>query len=184
MLYPSIKFVFDRKHVATSTRRGLVQIEILYKRKRKWIGTGIKLLANQWHPQRMVVNTPEAAILNANLLDLSAKVRKIIDETIDAVGDFSFAEFEQRFKVGQTVDGTYIDYVSQSIEARKDIGYYTKKNHRTLITALMDFGKIVRFSDLTRANIVAFDNYLKSKNYLKATYTSLTTKSAATTCSP
>ena len=43
MKYPSLRFVFDRKHVATKKKRGLVQLEVLSEGKRKWIGTGVKL---------------------------------------------------------------------------------------------------------------------------------------------
>lgn len=43
MKYPTMRFVFDRKKVATKTHKGLVQIEVLSEGKRKWIGTGVKV---------------------------------------------------------------------------------------------------------------------------------------------
>jgi site-specific recombinase XerD len=36
MKYPTMRFVFDRKKVATKTHKGLVQIEVLSEGKRKW----------------------------------------------------------------------------------------------------------------------------------------------------
>lgn len=42
MKYPTMRFVFDRKKVATKTHKGLVQIEVLSEGKRKWIGPALK----------------------------------------------------------------------------------------------------------------------------------------------
>ena len=46
MKYPTMRFVFDRKKVATKTHKGLVQIEVLSEGKRKWIGTGVKVYSD------------------------------------------------------------------------------------------------------------------------------------------
>lgn len=40
---PNVRLVFDRKHVAKRNRRGLVQMEVCYERKRRWIGMSISL---------------------------------------------------------------------------------------------------------------------------------------------
>lgn len=47
MKYPTARFVFDRKHTASKTTKGTVQIEILFERKRKWISTGVRLYSDQ-----------------------------------------------------------------------------------------------------------------------------------------
>ena len=44
----SVRLVFDRKHVGTKKHQASVQMEITYQRKRKYIGTGIKLYSDQW----------------------------------------------------------------------------------------------------------------------------------------
>ena len=43
----SVRLVFDRKHVATKKRQSSVQMEVTYQRKRKYVGTGIKLYSDQ-----------------------------------------------------------------------------------------------------------------------------------------
>lgn len=52
MKYPTMKFVFDRKKVATKTKKGLVQIEVTSEGKRKWIGTPVKVYSDQWNEKR------------------------------------------------------------------------------------------------------------------------------------
>lgn len=44
----STRFVFDRKKTATREKKGLVQIEVLYRGRRKWMTTGIKVYSDQW----------------------------------------------------------------------------------------------------------------------------------------
>lgn len=52
MEYPTLRFVFDRKKVASKDKKGLVQIEVCSQRKRKWIGTGVKVYADQWDDKK------------------------------------------------------------------------------------------------------------------------------------
>ena len=54
MKYPTMRFVFDRKKVATKTHKGLVQIEVLSEGKRKWIGTGVKVYSDQWNDRKKI----------------------------------------------------------------------------------------------------------------------------------
>lgn len=58
MKYAMVRLVFDRKHVATKNKTGLVQLEVTYNRKRKWFSTGVKVYADQWSERYKVVNSP------------------------------------------------------------------------------------------------------------------------------
>lgn len=70
---PNLRFVFDRKHLATNShgvaepRKGLVQLEIYINRRRKYISTGVKVYANQWDDQRHVINCANAVEYNRML---------------------------------------------------------------------------------------------------------------------
>ena len=57
MEYPTLRFVFDRKKVATKDKKGLVQIEVCSERRRKWIGTGVKVFSDQWDDKKKVVRS-------------------------------------------------------------------------------------------------------------------------------
>ena len=71
---PQLALVFDRKHTATKNKTGLLQIQIMYERRRKYISTGIKLFSDQWDDRRRVVNHPLAiehnGTINAQLKEL------------------------------------------------------------------------------------------------------------------
>ena len=84
-----MRFVFDRKKVATKTHKGLVQIEVLSEGKRKWIGTGVKVYSDQWNDRKKIINSVEMIQLNQcldehsglskiGLMNLSAKRKFLI----------------------------------------------------------------------------------------------------------
>jgi hypothetical protein len=47
-------------------KKGLVQLEILYNVKRKWISTGIKLYADQWSERLHACNSMHMLEYNDN----------------------------------------------------------------------------------------------------------------------
>lgn len=64
----SVRLVFDRKHVATKKRQSSVQMEVTYQRKRKYVGTGIKLYSDQWGKDLKVKNHPQSLVFNQKLM--------------------------------------------------------------------------------------------------------------------
>ena len=74
----SIRLVFDRRKIATKTHSAAIYIEATYRKKRKFINTGINLLEGQWGNNCKVRNHPQSNILNesierqvANIYDLA-----------------------------------------------------------------------------------------------------------------
>lgn len=63
----------------------------------------------------------------------------------------------------------FTEYVRARIQERTDIKATTKKAHRKIIPLLEQFGRIRFFSDLSRLNIMAFDDFLHSRNYRQTT---------------
>ena len=48
MIIPQIKFVFDRKHLASNIKRGVIEMRITFNRKQKFITTGVKCFPGEW----------------------------------------------------------------------------------------------------------------------------------------
>ena len=79
---------------------------------------------------------------------------------------FSFEKYDEYTRINQVLEGSVIDFIEHAIEERKDIRESTRKVHMCLVQALREFKKIQYFSDVTVANIMAFDNWLHArKNY-------------------
>lgn len=168
MKYPTIKVVFDRKKLATKTRKGLVQIEILSERKRKWISTNVKVYAGQWHPEHWVVKRLDATTLNDNIRAQIALIQDWVNELRRSREAFEFEKLDTFLQtVSTSID--FIQYLETRIKERHDIRDSTRRTHRKLIMSLKKFGKIKFFSDLTRRNIMAYDEWLHKQEYVQTT---------------
>lgn len=168
MKYPTMRFVFDRKHVATKNKKGLVQIEVTSEGTRKWIGTTVKLYSDQWHAKKKVVNTVHSIQLNALLDGMMSKLNDFILELVKNGKQFDFEKLNT-FMAKSNHSESFIDFVSDRIEARTDIVESTKKSHRALLQSLEKFGKINYIDDLTKANITLYDEFLHGLEYSQPT---------------
>lgn len=120
MKYPTMRFVFDRKHVATKNKKGLVQIEVTSEGKRKWIGTSVKLYADQWHEKRKVVNSVNSIQLNAILDGMMAKLNEFILDLVRNNQQFDFEKLNA-FLEKSTRSDSFIEFVRTRIEERADL---------------------------------------------------------------
>lgn len=168
MKYPTIRVMFDRRKNASETQKGSIEIEVCYKRKRKWFATGVQVFPHQWDPQKKVVRHPNSVQLNMRI----EAVRKPFDDYINIMMTHNYVfTFEglstalETKKHGQL----FTEYVKNTIESRKDIKTLTRRNHRRLNKVLKDFGRIKGFEDLTSQRIRDFDNWLHEQGYVQTT---------------
>lgn len=166
--YPISRFVFDRKKISSEKRKGLIQIEVRYEKKRKWISTGIKVFKDQWHDKRYIVNSLDSDELNERLFLCKEKIDSYFNSLMEKGITFSWDDFDTFLKRMDTSTSseTFIDYVARRIEERNDIKPSTKANHRKLLTSLDEFGKILYFSDLTKSNVADYYNFLLGKEVI------------------
>lgn len=164
----SIRFVFDRKHLATKEKKGIVQMEILYRRVRKFISTGVKLYKDQWNDRKGVVNTLDAARLNDELQRQKTEIEVYITDTFDKQHQaFSWDKLD-RWLNNKKVDDSFIRFAERRILERKDIRESTRRTQKKLIKSLEKFGKIVYFSDLTKINVQDYYQWLHGQNLAQA----------------
>ena len=90
-----MRFVFDRKKVATKTHKGLVQIEVLSEGKRKWIGTGVKVYSDQWNDRKKIINSVEMIQLNQCLDEQLRIIQNWINELISKKEVFDFDKLDR-----------------------------------------------------------------------------------------
>lgn len=166
--YPISRFVFDRKKISSEKRKGLIQIEVRYEKKRKWISTGIKVFKDQWHDKRYIVNSLDSDELNERLFLCKEKIDSYFNSLMEKGITFSWDDFDTFLKRMDTSTSseTFIEYVARRIEERNDIKPSTKANHRKLLTSLDEFGKILYFSDLTKSNVADYYNFLLGKEVI------------------
>lgn len=89
----SVRLVFDRKHVATKKRQSSVQMEVTYQRKRKYVGTGIKLYSDQWGKDLKVKNHPQSLVFNQKLNDMVSGIYDFVYQLSSQNIPFTFESY-------------------------------------------------------------------------------------------
>lgn len=161
--YPTTRILFDRKHAATKTKTGLVQLEVLYERKRKFISTGVKVYVDQWSERSYVVGRADMFALNARINETKRMVDDYLNGLMEQGRLFDFGEFDRWLSAVEQKKVSFIEWVGNQIDLRHDLQDSTKRSQRKLVSILRDFGRIVTFDELTKANVMLFDDYLHGR---------------------
>ena len=144
MEYPTLRFVFDRKKVATKEKKGLVQIEVCSERKRKWIGTGVKVYADQWDDKRKVTARPDSLDLNMKLDLMMSNILEYVNSLIRRKVPFDFESLDVFLKNSSESD-SFIDFIVRRTDERKDRAEGTIKHYRTLVKVWRILGGSITF---------------------------------------
>lgn len=170
--YPTTRFVFDRKNTATNEKKALIQVEILFQRKKKYVSTGVKVFKNQYNKKEFVCNCFEMVALNKRINAVKERIDNFISSLMEKNEPFSFDKLKNFLDSEDKREMKFLEYVLMRIDQRKDIRDSTKKNHRKLIGSLEEYGKIIYFSDLTKKNIIGYDEFLHQQNIKQTTISS------------
>ena len=167
--YPTTRFVFDRKHTATEQKKALIQIEVLLKGRKKYVSTGVKVFKNQFNKKALVCNTFEMNALNDRLKAAKGRIDSFITGLMQVGDAFTFEKLEKFLTAENAKEASFIDYVPKRIDERTDIRETTRKSQRKVVGSLVDFGKICEFSDLTRSNILDYDEFMHGRGIAQPT---------------
>lgn len=167
MKVPSVRLIFDRYKVSSREVKGLIQIELLFERKRRWISTGVKVYKDQWNERRWVVNCPAAKSLNDCLRKQIEDIESWIADNFSGDVMFTWDRLDEYKERGKAKAANFIDFVEQTIETRNDIRDSTRRAHLKLPSILRQYGRIVHFGDISTSAILDFDNWLHGRKIRK-----------------
>lgn len=167
---PTISFVFDRKKTSSPSTKGDVEACIYYNKKRSFHKVGIKLYSTQWNDRYMVMNHYSSKELNDTLVAIAQDFNAFVYELGKKHEEFTLEKATNWWNSSSSVNGdSFVDYMTGIIRERQDLRDTTKKQHVVVLEAIIDYGKIKSFDDLTPANLRAFDRWLHNKNRTTAT---------------
>ncbi|MCF0225168.1 MAG: site-specific integrase [Fibrobacter sp.] len=173
MKLPSIRLVFDRKKKSSRKSLGLLQIEVMHQRKRKFISTGIKLLSHQWDNTMRVVNCERANEYNDIINSYLSKLNNFILSLVRDDGDFSFSKLDAYLK--ETGGISLVDFIIDAM-SKEDYALRTTKSHHYMLSRLMDFCGDCPITEVDLDWIRRWDDYLRGLNLYKPTIYTLHTK--------
>ena len=169
MNYPSTRFVFDRKKTATKTKAALIQVEILYGKRKKYVTTGVKVYREQWSEKSHVIKRSDMYALNDEIDMVKDRIDNYIRELKKNMESFSWEDFEAflTYKPEERIRETFIEYANRRISERTDISPGTRRNHVKVMNVLSEFGRINTFDELTKQNILSFYEWLMARKVTK-----------------
>lgn len=168
MKYPTLRYIYDRRHKASQSRPGAVEISVSFGGTQKYFSTGVSVFPFQWSEKSMVVRHPDSVSLNLRIDAVKRPITNYIARLMCEGQPFTYAGLAEELASRQ-FDGSFVEFVETRIDERTDIAEGTRRNHRKVVSALKAFGKIAKFSDLTRANILEFDQWLHGRDYKQVT---------------
>lgn len=157
MIIPQIKFVFDRKHLASNIKKGVIELRITFNRKQKFITTGVKCFPGEWDDAHESIKSLSSQEDNAMLMKIRKRALKIIGEMVDAE-NIDLNAIPSLIKQKDT-DITFEDYIHKRMKA-KQVSDYTKKAYHVFFSRFSEWGKMQYFRDITESNIRKWDEYL------------------------
>ncbi len=155
-----VRFVYNRRKLATPTLAVKVELEIYFSRNsRKIIPTDILLLPHQWRDGR-IVNHPNAHSLTVKLEQLRTQYEKTLLR-MEANGDaLDLQTFNECVDGASISSGSFLDYMYDRITTQA-IKETTRRRKLVAYNALRRFGRIRSFASVTAENINRFDLFLR-----------------------
>jgi site-specific recombinase XerD len=157
--YPQIKFVFDRRKIATPTIKSSVEMRISYNYKQKYLSTGIKLNSTQWKNGK-IVNCPDIIQISQTLDKMISDVRRVILDMMNE-GHIDITTIPERLKSKNQEDITFIQFCEQRAIVRKyGKEKDTQERYDRFLKHFKSWGKIIAFKDIEDSSIIAYDKHL------------------------
>ena len=141
---------------------GVIEVRCIINRKAYYISTGVRVCRKNF-VGGSVVNQPDAPELNVRLRIVMQRVTDEINRALDAGESIDMRDVRRRSWMAAdesaSSSSAFLDWSEKQIEnLRLKAG--TMKHYQTLILRLQQYGKLMRWSDLTIENLYAWDAWL------------------------
>lgn len=153
--------VWDHRGRVPDGGKGQLEIRITVERKSYYFGTGIKCHKSEFVAGQ-IINCPGAKDLNDRLAIIYSKVLACVNACVDAGEQINIENI--RSKVWQMAElqsegPTLINWIEEQLPLL-GVTEGTLKHYRPLVTRLIQYGKMMRWQDVTVENIYNFDAWL------------------------
>ena len=151
-----------------------MELRINYDNKSSYISTGINIEKKNWDAARQEVKGLwDIAVqekMNRTLMRLRSDATDIYMALRESNKEITAAEIRRRVVCkmeGKDIDdGNFIEWLTQQIEQEKEVAalaHETIRHHVNFLHRFSEWGKIVRFSDVTKDNVLAMEAWLRSE---------------------
>lgn len=164
-----ISLVFDHRNRTAKNEEGPVEVRVTVNRKPYYINTGVRV-----RKARLVGNcvrddatSNDADLLNERLTTIVAIVEKEVNKCLEARKPISVADIKTKVwdlvPMPDTETSPTIVRWIEEYTRTANIANNTRLHYLTVARRLLEFGKMVRWEQLTVDNIYAWDVWLRSQ---------------------
>lgn len=142
-----------------------IEVRVTVDRRPYYINTGVRVRPREWKFNR-IVNRGDSEELNERLALMLSRVGKIVNECVESGMEINVADVRRRVwapDARRSVDNAE-DMIAWMESQLPILGVRggTARHYRCTVTALIEFGRMRKWSDLTLENIHRWDAYLHS----------------------
>lgn len=167
---PTLKLIFDRRHRASNTKEGAIELRITYNRIQKHATTGVRVLPKQWKNGH-IVNRLDASELQYTLDLFVARCRKVINEhmaagTLDMqtiVADIGGRQHEKATEHVHNQRKLLPFFQERAVIRKYGRVEDSQERYDRFLRWFERWGGMETFDDLTEANVLRMDAELQSK---------------------
>ena len=159
MKSPQVVLIYDRKKIASTTKRATLEVRITYNRKVKYISTGVSLLPKEWNG-RCVTSRLDCVILQQRINMLVENIQRVIN---DMMRDncIMLQEIPSRLKLLENEGMSFMEFCEKRAEVRKyNLAPISKERYDRFLRYMRNWGKIIQFTDISDVNILELDKRL------------------------
>lgn len=161
MILPTLAFVFNRRKTASPRKTAPVELRITYRRRQKYISTGVHLFPKNWK-RGTVTNRIDAIEIQTSLDRLMRRARRIVSDMAET-GTVDLDQIPVLLQFDGVDSMSFIEYCSK----RSVIRYYNKsadsaERYERFMRWFRKWGGIRYFRDINESNIMAMDKELLS----------------------
>lgn len=158
---PKVKMVYDRRHRASTSKEGSVELRVCFEGKQKFVSTGVMVYPKQWDERNECVKLRhDATALNKALSDFKNAAITLLTDMIKE-GLVDLARLNDVFRP-QVNNMTFAEYIEDRIPKRT-VGENTKARYRSFLKIFAEWGGIKSFSDVTEASVRSYDEWLHKR---------------------
>jgi integrase len=165
----TLSIVFDHRGRTLKGEEGPVEVRVTVNRKPYYINTGVRVRKNRFVAGTIknTQDTSDADILNERLRIVASLVEQEVNRCLDERREIDVADIRRKvWSMGVSSDGDdtgLVDWIRER-SATLNVSKSTRMKYMTLCNKMVEYGKILRWQDLSVEAIYDFDAWLHAQD--------------------
>ena len=165
----TLSIVFDHRGRIQKGEEGPVEVRVTVNRKPYYINTGVRVRKNRFVAGTIkdTQDSSDADILNERLRIVASLVEQEVNRCLDERREIDVADIRRKvWSMGVSSDGDdtgLVDWIRER-SATLNVSKSTRMKYLTLCNRMVEYGKILRWQDLTVEAIYDFDAWLHAQD--------------------